>query len=210
MSLEDFQIIDIEAIDNSNIKRDFFNVYHQQAANLNDSDQNIELVFGGNNNYHQIGNSYLQYEMTIEKGVAANRVLVIGDAFRLVKDASAYCFKEARLSTTGGSDIEHNKYCGQISITMRTLTSRDGDLISHFDKIDESETEIDKTLLHHHLTKNHDIAANKGKVRGQLLLEYKFGFCKTFKTITQQLGFHLTFKTADLQDIIYTTLSDNI
>ena len=36
-----------------------------------------------------------------------------------------------------------------------------------------------------------------------------FGFCKTFKKITKQLGFHLTFKTADLQDIIYTILVEN-
>ena len=35
-------------------------------------------------------------------------------------------------------------------------------------------------------------------------------FVKHFKRITKQLGFHLTFKTADLQDIIYTTLGDGI
>ena len=37
MSLEDFQLIDIEPIDNSIIKRDFLKVYHQKGANLNDS-----------------------------------------------------------------------------------------------------------------------------------------------------------------------------
>ena len=76
---------------------------------MNDSDQNIDFIFGENNNYHQIGNAYIQYEMTIEKdvAVAANRFLVNGDAIWLVNIAFAYCFKEARLSTTGGSDIEH-------------------------------------------------------------------------------------------------------
>ena len=66
------------------IKREFLKNYHQQAANLNDSDQNIDFVFGEIDNYHQIGNAYLQYELTIEKdvAVAANRVLVNGVAIR--------------------------------------------------------------------------------------------------------------------------------
>ena len=51
---------------------------------------------------------------------------------------------------------------------------------------------------------------NKGKIRGVLPLEQIFGFCKTFKKITKHLGFNITLKTADLQDIIYTTLGDNI
>ena len=53
MSLEDFQILNNEPIDNSNIKRDFLKVYHQQGAQLNQSDQNIEFFFCEINNYHQ-------------------------------------------------------------------------------------------------------------------------------------------------------------
>ena len=70
--------------------------------------------------YYQNGNAYLQYEITIDKhvSVAANRVLVDGDAIRLVNIAFAYCIKEGRLSTAGGSGIEHNKNCGQISTTI--------------------------------------------------------------------------------------------
>ena len=92
-------------------------IYHQQAGNINDSDQNKDFIFGVSKNYHQIGNAYIQYEMTIEKdvAVAANRFLVDGKDTRLVKNAFAYCFKEARLSTTGGSDIEHNKNVGHVS-----------------------------------------------------------------------------------------------
>ena len=41
MSLEDFQKLDSEPIDNSVIKRDFSKVYHQQKTQLNPSDQNI-------------------------------------------------------------------------------------------------------------------------------------------------------------------------
>ena len=75
------------------------NFYHQQEANLNDSYHNIDL-FSENDNYHQIGNAYLRYELKTEKdvAVAANRVLVNGDAIRLVNRALAYCFKEARLT----------------------------------------------------------------------------------------------------------------
>ena len=51
---------------------------------------------------------------------------------------------------------------------MRALTSKDGDLLSNFDKIDESGAEIKHTSLNHHLNNNHDVAANKGKIKGQL------------------------------------------
>ena len=93
---------------------------------------------------------------------------------------------------------------------MRALTSKDWDLLSHFAKADESEADIENTSPKRLLLNNHDIAANEGKTKGQLPLEHVFGFCKTLKKITKQLGFHLTFKFADLQDIIYTTLGDNI
>ena len=193
-------------------KRDFLKVYRQQAENLNDSDQNIEFIIGENSHYYQIADAYLQYEMTIGKdaAVAANRVFVNGDVPRLVKNAFAYCFEEARSSTTGPSHIEHIKNCRQISTIMRALRSKDGDLLSHFDKIDASEAEIEITSLYHHAINNHDLPANKGKFKGQILLKQIFGFFKTLKKITKQLRFHLTFITADQQDIIYTTLGDNI
>ena len=132
MSFEDFQLIDNDKIDSSFIKRDFLKmkIYHQQAANLSDPDQNSDFMFGESNNYHQIGNAYLQYELSKEKDVvvAANRVLVNGDAIRLLNIACADCFKEAHLSTAGGSDKKHNKYLGQVSMIMRALTSKDVDL----------------------------------------------------------------------------------
>ena len=37
-----------------------------------------------------------------------------------------------------------------------------------------------------------------------------FGFCKTFNKINKTLGFPIIFKTADLQDIIYTIIGDAI
>ena len=41
-------------------------------------------------------------------------------------------------------------------------------------------------------------------------MEHIFGFCKTLKKITKSLESHLTFKTANLQDIILTTIASDI
>ena len=60
------------------------------------------------------------------------------------------------------------------------------------------------------LINNHAVEANKGKIKGQLALEHIFGFCKTFKKITNYPGFHLKFKMNDLQDIVFTTLANDI
>ena len=122
-------------------------------------------------------------------------------------------FQEARLSTTT-TDLEHNKYCGQISTIMRVVSSRDGDLLSLFDNINEeiganeaaTSDNIRNTSLNKMLITNHE-AANRGKIKGQLPLEHIFGFCKTFKKVTKNLGFRITFKTTYLQDIIYTTIA---
>ena len=67
MSLKDFHLLDNEPVDNSIIKRDFSRIYHQQGAQLNQSDQIIEFIFGENNNYHQIGNGYLEFNITVRK-----------------------------------------------------------------------------------------------------------------------------------------------
>ena len=69
--------------------------------------------------------------------------MVDGDNYAVVKNAFAYCFKEARLATTGGSDNEHKKSFGQISTIMRALTSKYEDLLSQYDKIDQSAPQID-------------------------------------------------------------------
>ena len=66
-------------------------IYLQQKANLNDSHQHIEFIFGKKISYHQIGNAYHQHEMTIETdvAVAANRTLANGNAIRLVNSIFA-------------------------------------------------------------------------------------------------------------------------
>ena len=84
---------------------------------------------------------------------------------------------------------------------MRASTSKDGDLLSLSDKIDEPPTENINTSLKHLLVNNHYLAANKTKIKGQLPLEHIFGYYKTFEKNNKRLGFQLTFKTADLKDI---------
>ena len=201
MSLEDFQLLDIEPLDNSIIKRDFTKIYHRQGDQLNQSDQNIEFTFGENNNYQQIGNAYLKFNITVRKNDTTN--FHTDDPFRLVNNVFAFCFKEGCLSTSIGGDIEIKKFCGQISTIMRAISNKVGDLLSQFDNINESDipvlerlanlpTQIQSTPHQKMLINNHT-DANKSRIKGYLYLEDIFGFCKTFKKVTKNLGFHLTF-----------------
>ena len=218
MSLEDFQLLDNEPLDNSIIKRDFIKIYHRQGDQLNQSDQNIEFIFGENNNYYQIGNAYLEFNITVRKHDTTN--FHNDDPVRLVNNGFAFCFKEARLSTSLGSDIEINNFCGQVSTIMRAISNKDGDLVSQFDNINENDIPVLNRLAdlpvqirdtpHQKMLINNHIDANRGKIKGYLYLEDIFGFCKTFRKVTKNLGFHISFKTNDLQDIIYTSMTDDI
>ena len=78
------------------------------------------------------------------------------------------------MAATGGSDLLHNKYVGKTSTMMRTLTNKYGDLSFCSDKVNENIIDDDNTLKQT-LVNNHDIAANKGKIEGQLSLEHTFG-----------------------------------
>ena len=64
-------------------------------------------MLGENNNYHQMGNSYLEFDLTIRK--SDSTTFHYDDPIRLVNYAFACCFKEARSSFTLGSDIEINE-----------------------------------------------------------------------------------------------------
>ena len=98
-------------------------------AQLNHTNQNIEFSFGENDNYLQIGKGYLEFDIGVRK--IDNSNFHYDDPIRSVNDAFAFCFKEARLSTTIGSDFEHNKFCGQVSTIMKVISNKDGDLLSH-------------------------------------------------------------------------------
>ena len=108
--------MDNEPIGNSIIKRDFTKLCRRQGDQLNQSDQNIEYIFGENNNYHQIGITYLEFIIKVRKNDTTN--FHYDDPIRLVNNGFAYCFKEARLSTTFVSDINTNKFCGPLSTIM--------------------------------------------------------------------------------------------
>ena len=198
MSLEDFQLLDNEPLDNSIIKRDFTKIYHRQGDQLNQSDQTSEIIFGEKNNYHQIGNAYLEFNFTVRENDTTN--FHNEDPIRcLVNNAFAFCFKEARLTTSIGGDIEITKFCGQISTIMRVISNKDGDLLSQFDKINDNDIPILNRLAHlpvqirdtpHQkmLIDNHT-DANKGKIKGYSYLEDLFGFCRIFKKVTKKWVF---------------------
>ena len=57
---------------------------------------------------------------------------------------------------------------------------------------------------------NNHTDAKKSKIEEISHLEDFFGFCKTFKKVTKNLGFHLMFKSHDLQKFIYTSMADDI
>ena len=166
--------------DNSIVKSDFLKVYHKQGAQLNQSDQNIEFIFDENYSYHQIGNGYLEFDLTVRKIDSTN------DPIRLVINAFAFCLKEAHLSTTLGPDIETNKFCGQVSTIMRVISNKDGDLLSQFDNINENDIPGLERLAdlppqvrstpHQKIIINNHTGVNKGNIEGFLYPEEIFGF----------------------------------
>ena len=95
---------------------------------------------------------------------------------------------------------------------MRVMLTKDGDLLSQFDKINEKDVPVLERIAdlppqirstpHQKMLINNHMDPNKGKIKGYLYLEGIFGFCKTFKKVTKNLGFHLMFKANDLQNII--------
>ena len=173
---------------------------------MNDPDETIEFIFGENNKYHQIGTAYLEFDITV-RNAAGN--FIDASKVRLINNAFAYCFKEEKLATTGGADLEHIKNVGQLSTIMSLFTSKDSDFSSFFDKNGENAHSHNK-VLKQTLVNNHATDDNKGKIKEHLPLQYIFGFCQFFNKITENLVFHPTFKTANPQDIIFTTIATDI
>ena len=59
---------------------------------------------------------------------------------------------------------------------MTALTSKDGDSFCHCDTIDKPQAQKNNTFLKYILVSNHDVAANKGRIKGQLRWEHIFDF----------------------------------
>ena len=106
MSLQVFQLLYNEPFDNGFVKTDFSKIYHQQGAQSNQSDQKVDFIFG--ENYHQIGNSYLEFDITVQNPTA---VFDDDSRIRLTKNGLVYVFQECVLATTSSSNLEHNKIC---------------------------------------------------------------------------------------------------
>ena len=60
------------------------------------------------------------------------------------------------------------------------------------------------------LINNQNIDSKKSKTKEHLTFQRIFGFCKSIKKTTKNLGFHVTFKTVGLQDIIFKTFGDGV
>ena len=103
---------------------------------------------------------------------------------------------------------------------MKVISYKDGDLLSQFDNINENDIPLlgrladlpvqIKDTPHQKMLINNHSDDNRGKIKGFLYLEDMFGFCKSFKKVTKNLGFHLMLKTNNLQDIIYSSMEDDI
>ena len=57
---------------------------------------------------------------------------------------------------------------------------------------------------------NNHTDATKGKQKRISIFRRYLWFCKTFKKVTKNLGFHLMFETNDSQNIIYSSMADDI
>ena len=146
------------------------------------------FVFRKNHNYHQIGNTYLEFDLTVRKNDSTN--FHHDDAIRLVKTAFDFCSEEARLSTSIGNHFEDNKIFGQVSTIMKVISNKYGDLLSQFDNINEDDIPIFRRLMNspaqirntpqQKLLINNHTDANKGKIERHLKLEGISGFCKKF------------------------------
>ena len=103
---------------------------------------------------------------------------------------------------------------------MKVISNKNGDLLSQFDNNNENDLPILERLAdlppqirstpQQKMSNNNHTDANKGKTKRYLYLEDILGFCKSFKKVTKKLGFHLSLKTTDLQDFIYTSMADDI
>ena len=145
MSAEGFQLIDDSKIDDTIIKRDFIKISHQHGVEVNNENQNIKFYFGENLNYIQIGNAYLEIDIEVKQ--ADNTNFTNADQIRLVNNGLACIFQQGKMSTSAGTEIEHNKNLRHVSTIMRLLTQKEGDFSSCFDKIDETEGGINNSTL---------------------------------------------------------------
>ena len=195
---EIYAIDDKYFLDNSTVKRNIKTIKHRAGAQLNERDQLVEFAFGENNTYIQIGEAYLKINLTLRKDDNTN--YGEEDDVRLVNNALAYLYSEARLKTSSGKDLEICKHMGRTTTMYKMLRSQDNDLLTYFAKDDEE--------LRERIIVNYADDANRGKLIAHLPLKDIFGFCDSFKKVTYGLGFEVSLKRAENDDVIYRVAGD--
>ena len=121
-----------------------------------------------------MGIGYLELNITVRKSDTTN--FHIEDPIRLANNGYTFCFEEARLSTTIGSHIEHNKFCGQVSTIMKVISNKGEDLLSQFGNTTENDIPLLERLAdlppqirstpHQKMLIDNHTDANKGKRKG--------------------------------------------
>ena len=122
MSAVDFQLVDDEKMMNDSIlKPDFVNIYHQSVADANNENSNNKFCFGENHKFIQVGNGYLEFDIKIRKANNDNFSITAPghDVIRIFSNAFDYTLHYARVTTSSGAEIEQNKYVRPISTIMR-------------------------------------------------------------------------------------------
>ena len=100
-----------------------------------------------------------------------------------MKNAFAYALSITTLSTTGGEGIEQSKHVGHVSMIMRLVTGKDGNLTTYFDTIDDIQNRSEGSSLNRILNDNHEDVSNRGKVQGLLLLVFISVFAKLLEKL---------------------------
>ena len=116
----------------------------------------------------------------------------------------AHIFEEAYYKTTAGTELESNKFVPNVLKIVRVLTSKHDELSSYCEK--NTEHKIINTSLKKILIDEPTTQANKGKNLEQYNWNKISNFVRRLKKKTKCRNFHVTFKTAGLQDFVNTTL----
>ena len=82
--------------------RDFIKIYHQSGANVDAENSQIKFYFGENDNFIQVGNGYLDFDIRVRRadGNAFTIVAPGNDVISIVNNAFAYTIHDARISTS--------------------------------------------------------------------------------------------------------------
>ena len=95
--------------DISILRRVFAKIYHQQTAQPDKPDKNVQFILGQIDIYYQTDNSCFQFDREL-KNDGGNVEDDNTDITRLVNNAFAHIFKEIVILTKGGTEKESNKF----------------------------------------------------------------------------------------------------